>query len=83
MSVGKGFLAIINIRRIGIISRIINFHHTAVGKKNFIHNRGHGGNQIKIVFTVKAFLNNLKVKKAEKSTSKSEAQCTGGFRLIG
>ena len=82
MSVGKGLFAIIYICGVGIIGRVINLDHSAVGKINLINNGRNGCDKVKIIFPVESLLNNLKVEQTEKSASESKSESTRGFGFI-
>ena len=82
IAVRKRLLAVVNQGRIRVIGGIVDLHHGAVGHVDLVDHRGHGGNQIQVVLSLQALLNDLQMQEAQKATAKAKAQGAGRLRLI-
>ena len=67
--------------RIGIIGRVVHHYRIAVCKMKFIFNARSGCDKIKIIFTLKSFLNDLHVQKSQKTATETEAERSRGLGL--
>ena len=72
-----------DVRRVGVVGRVVNHHHAAVGHVQLIDYAGSGGNQIQVELSFQTLLDNLHVQQSQKSAAESKAQRLGGLRLKG
>ena len=70
-------------RRVRIICRVVNHLNSAVCFGYSVNYARCGCNKVKLIFTLKSFLNNLHMKKSEKSAAIAKSESNRGFRLKG
>ena len=75
------FFHIINLRRIRHIRRICQIDHFSVCFMDFVNYTRRRCYEIQIIFPLQTFLDNLKVKKSEKSAAESKPKSDRCFRF--
>ena len=81
MSIGYRLFHVIYSCWVRIIARIVNLNTFTVVKMNFVNDTGNCRHKVKVILSLKTFLNYFKVKKSEKTASKAKAESAGGFRF--
>ena len=83
MRIRHRLLTVINTRGVWVMGGIVDFNAFAIRHVDSIDDARDRGHQIEIVFALQPLLDDLQMQKAQKAAPKAEAQCAGGFRLIG
>ena len=56
-----------DVRRVGVVGRIVDHHHAAVGHVQLVDYAGSGGNQIQVELSFQTLLDNLHMQQSQKS----------------
>ena len=74
-STNIGLLDVVNLHSIGHTSRVVHLLHFHVLIVDVVAYVGHGGDDVHVELTVKAFLYDLHVEESEESATKTETEC--------
>ncbi len=68
---------------IGVVGGVVNQEHRAVGQGDAVDDARRGGNQVKVVFPLQPFLDDLHMQQPQEAAAEPEAEGHRGFGLIG
>ena len=75
LGVHDRLLHALDLRGIGQIGGIGQFHHRSVCLVDFVNDAGRCGDQVQIVFALKAFQHDFHMQKSEEAAAEAKAQC--------
>ena len=76
-----GLLGVLDVRRVGVVVRVVDAHHRAVGLVYLVDDARERGDKVEVKFALQPLLNDLHVQHAEEAAAEAEAQRDRGFRL--
>ena len=68
-------------RHIGHVGGVVQIHHRAVAQVDVVDDRGRGGDQVDVIFTLDPVADDLKVQQPQKAAAKAKAERGGGFHF--
>ncbi len=83
MGVRNRFFGLRDQRRVGIIGRVVDGDHFAVGLRDMVNDARRGCDDVQIVFALQPLLDDLHMQKPQEAAAETEAQRDGGLRLKG
>ncbi len=76
-----GLLGVLDVRGVGVVVRVVDAHHRAVGLVYLVDDARERGDEVEVKFALQPLLNDLHVQHAEEAAAEAEAQRDGRFRL--